>query len=403
MLARIVAATFPSPLLVLLLLAFSSPANAVLTQLSNPSQLTAAFTLVNFSTGSAGLVWGPPGQAVATDSIASYGGPLPSPPRFLQCDGPLTLTFPDPTTQVGLWFGHDNPGIYPAFDVTVEAFGTGGSLGSITTAANMNYAVDQFIGLISTEAVTSVEVSYSLPSYLIVVDDVYFADPIRPTPPPDPDPNDAFAVNFLSETRSVVGSSNECNLNTGECTSQDQTAVPSAPFADFVASTIAGGSQNSGFTATGFYGSGWGYFDTLVGAGFSQTLMSTSDFTVEFEVTTVSTISIDATAPIVAWVEFSEESYVLFEIPGTGSATHEDTLYPGLTYTFTAASESFFWDFTVEIEEQAVAVPALDTAGRALLLAALVAAAMGAAGMGLRGTREKGRGRKAHEAGAGSA
>jgi len=403
MLARIVAATFPSPLLVLLLLAFSSPANAVLTQLSNPSQLTAAFTLVNFSTGSAGLVWGPPGQAVATDSIASYGGPLPSPPRFLQCDGPLTLTFPDPTTQVGFWFGHDNPGIYPAFDVTVEAFGTGGSLGSITTAANMNYAVDQFIGLISTEAMTSVEVSYSLPSYLIVVDDVYFADPIRPTPPPDPDPNDAFAVNFLSETRSVVGSSNECNLNTGECTSQDQTAVPSAPFADFVASTIAGGSQNSGFTATGFYGSGWGYFDTLVGAGFSQTLMSTSDFTVEFEVTTVSTISIDATAPIVAWVEFSEESYVLFEIPGTGSATHEDTLYPGLTYTFTAASESFFWDFTVEIEEQAVAVPALDTAGRALLLAALVAAAMGAAGMGLRGTREKGRGRKAHEAGAGSA
>jgi len=263
--------------------------------------------------------------------------------------------------------------------------------------------VDQFIGLISTEAMTSVEVSYSLPSYLIVVDDVYFADPIRPTPPPDPDPNDAFAVNFLSETRSVVGSSNECDLNTGECTSQDQTAVPSAPFADFVASTIAGGSQNSGFTATGFYGSGWGYFDTLVGAGFSQTLMSTSDFTVEFEVTTVSTLSIDATAPIVAWVEFSEESYVLFEIPGTGSATHEDTLYPGLTYTFTAASESFFWDFTVEIEEQAVAVPALDTAGRALLLAALVAAAMGAAGMGLRGTREKGRGRKAHEAGAGSA
>ena len=102
----------------------------------------------------------------------------------------------------------------------------------------------------------------------------------------------------------------------------------------------------------------------------------------EFEVTTVSTLSIDATAAIVAWVEFSEENYLLFEIPGTGSATHEDILYPGLTYTFTASSESFFWNFTVDIEEQAVAVPALGAAGHALLLAALVATAMGAVGMG---------------------
>ena len=252
----------------------------------------------------------------------------------------------------------------------------------------MNYAVDQFIGLISTEVVTSVEVSYSLPSYLIVVDDVYFADPIRPTPPPDPDPNDAFAVNFLSETRSVVGSSNECDLNTGECTSQDQTAVPSAPFADFVASTIAGGSQNSGFTATGFYGTGYGNFDTFIGAGFSQTVIAASDLTVQFEVTTVSTISIDASAAIVASVELSEESYLLFELPGTGSATHEDVLYPGLTYTLTASAEDWFFDFTVDIEEQAVAVPALGAVGRALLLAALVAAALGASGLGIRTARK---------------
>ncbi len=106
---------------------------------------------------------------------------------------------------MGIWFGRDDSGLYPQSDVSFEAFAGSISLGAVTTSANMNDDVDQFIAFISSEEVDSVLVTYSLPSYAVVVDDVYLAEAIWPPPPPDPDPNDVFAVNFISDTRLVTG------------------------------------------------------------------------------------------------------------------------------------------------------------------------------------------------------
>lgn len=352
-------------------------ARATLTPVGAPGELTASLILMEFELGSStGLVWGPPGQAISTNSTSSYNGPLPSPSRFLRCSGPLTLTFPYPTTQVGLWFGRDDSGLYPAFDVSLEAFGVSGSLGAVTVAANMNYDVDQFIGLISSEEVHSVIVSYSLPSYMVIVDDVYWAEPVRPPPPPDPDPTDAFAVNFLSDMRSVTGYSSLCEFG-GSCTTQNDLEVPSSPFADMNVSTVGGGYQNSGFGATSFYGIGLADAGSIVGAGFSQVWNSTSELAVEFEVTTPSTITLDVGPSLFfSSLELVEEEFLLFE---TTSApvlvTHDDVLYPGLTYTLTATSQSGRWEFDVNIQQQVAAVPALDDVGRWGLLIALLAGA----------------------------
>jgi hypothetical protein len=53
---------------------------------------------------------------------------------------------------VGIWFGRDHSKLYPQFELSLEAFAASGSLGSVSTAADINYDVDAFIGFISTPA-----------------------------------------------------------------------------------------------------------------------------------------------------------------------------------------------------------------------------------------------------------
>lgn len=359
----------------LLLLLGPAAARAALTPVGAPGEFTAPLILNTFDLGSTnGISWTSP--AISTNSTSHYNGPLPSPSRFLRCSGPLTLTFSQPTTQVGMWFGRDDSGLYPQFDVTLEAFAAGSSLGSVTTAANMNYDVDQFIGFISTDELDSVVVTYSVPSYMVIVDDVYFAEPIRPPPPPDPDPNDAFAVNFISDARSVTGYDSLCEFD-GGCTTQNDLEVPASPYAAFNVSTVGGGYQNSGFDATGFWGTGQTDAGSWVGAGFSQVWDSTSELTVEFEVTTPATLTLIVGPNIYnANIELVEETFPLFSAVGSNTdITHEDVLYPGRTYTLTANTLLGRWNFDLDIEEQVTALPALDDAGKSALFLALIAAA----------------------------
>ncbi len=332
---------------------------ASLTKVSDPSELTSSLILMEFvSPNTTGLSWGPPGQAYSTDSVFDYNGPLPSPSRYLRCTGPLTLTFPAPTTQVGMWFGRDDPGLSGVFDITLEAFGPSGSLGTVSETANMNYDVDQFVGFISTEEVESVVVTYGFVDYVVVVDDVYWAEPVRPPPPPDPDPNDAFAAVFLSDSRLVSGSLTTCESG-GGCTTDSDSAAPVAPFADFSRSTPGGGFQISGFSATGFQGYGGGEAGGSGGGGFSQSWSSTSDLEVQFEVTTPSTLTLSAAASFVSQVTLVEDSFLLFEITGSGTPVlHSDVLHPGMTYTLSASAGDGIWDFDLALQES---IPAIFT------------------------------------------
>jgi probable HAF family extracellular repeat protein len=330
---------------------------ASLTKVSDPSELTSSLIQMEFaSPNTTGLLWGPPGQAYSTDSAFYYNGPLPSPNRYLRCTGPLTLTFPAPTTQVGMWFGRDDPGLSGVFDITLEAFGSSGSLGTVSETANMNYDVDQFVGFISTEEVESVVVTYGFVDYVVVVDDVYWAEPVRPPPPPDPDPNDAFAAVFLSDTRLVSGSLTVCETG-GGCTTDSDSAAPVAPFADFSRSTPGFGIQISGFSATGFQGYGGGEAGGSGGAGFSQSWWSTSDLEVQFEVTTPSTLTLSATASFASQVTLVEDSFLLFEITGSGTPVlHSDVLHPGMTYTLSASAGDGIWDFDLALQESVAAI-----------------------------------------------
>ena len=350
------------------------PAAATLSPVNDPSQFTEPMIVMDFASSSAtGLTWGPPLSSSSTDSTFYYDGPLPSPSRYLRSTAqPLTMTFPEPTTQVGFWFGRDDPALGPALDVTVEAFGAAGSLGSVSAAANMNYDMDQFLGFIATEVVLSVEVTYSIPGAVIVVDDVYWAEPIRPPPPPDPIPGDPFALVLLSDDRSVVGNYTSCP--TGEpCSSEHDNEVPSAPFADFVVGTVGNGFQDSGFEPTHLHGVGRGEFGGQSGGGFSLDWDSRSDYRVEFEVTTPATLDLSAQTQFASSVRLSEEGFKLFELQGNaGPSSHQDVLYPGRVYLLEASTTDGEWSFAIDIAEQATAVPVADRLGLTLLCLSLV-------------------------------
>ncbi|WP_176445147.1 VPLPA-CTERM sorting domain-containing protein [Maliponia aquimaris] len=99
----------------------------------------------------------------------------------------ITFTFASAVSSVGMFFGNDDTCCSGAFSAVLDIFGVGGALGSISVAANMNDAVDQFIGFVSDELVTSVSIRYGSGtdvSLYTVVDDLYF----NAAPPPSPVP-----------------------------------------------------------------------------------------------------------------------------------------------------------------------------------------------------------------------
>ncbi|QIE40849.1 VPLPA-CTERM sorting domain-containing protein [Rhodobacteraceae bacterium SC52] len=174
-------------------LAFAAnAANAAITEVFSVAGLTQGpysletfddLTLVPGVTASAST-----GLALATTSFAPT---FPSGTTGLTADGfpdPITFTFASAASSVGMFFGNDDTCCSSGFSANLDIFGTSGLLGTLSVAANMNDSVDQFIGFISDEAVTSVTIRYGSGtdvSLYTVVDDLRFNST---NPPPVPLP-----------------------------------------------------------------------------------------------------------------------------------------------------------------------------------------------------------------------
>lgn len=90
---------------------------------------------------------------------------------------PITFTFDVPASSVGMFFGNDDTCCASGFDAHLDIFNNAVLLGTVSVTANMNDAVDQFIGFISSELVTSVTIRYGSGTdvgLFTVVDDLYF-------------------------------------------------------------------------------------------------------------------------------------------------------------------------------------------------------------------------------------
>ncbi|MBS1827322.1 MAG: PEP-CTERM sorting domain-containing protein [Acidobacteria bacterium] len=90
---------------------------------------------------------------------------------------PITITFDNPVTAFGLWFGNDDTCCSSGFDANLDVYDANGFLATVSVAANMNDAHDQFLGFNSSEHVTSVVLRYGSGSDVGLfhsIDDVQF-------------------------------------------------------------------------------------------------------------------------------------------------------------------------------------------------------------------------------------
>lgn len=173
------------------LLLSANVAGAAITQVGSVAGLTQGpYTLETFD--DLALVPGVTASAASGLDSADFGlaPSYPSGSTGLSTNSfpdPITFTFASAVSSVGMYFGNDDTCCASAFDAGLDIFGAGGLLGSIFVTANMNDAVDQFIGFISDELVTSVTIRYGLGSDIslyTVVDDLYFNSAVPPVPLP---------------------------------------------------------------------------------------------------------------------------------------------------------------------------------------------------------------------------
>ena len=115
---------------------------------------------------------------------------------------PITFTFATPASSVGMYFGNDDPCCSSGFDASLDIFGMGGLIGTISVTANMNDSVDQFIGFISSEMVTAVTLRYgSNVTLYTVIDDLRFNDAVAVVPVPATLPLLASALGMVAVWR----------------------------------------------------------------------------------------------------------------------------------------------------------------------------------------------------------
>lgn len=171
--------TFTSALGALLLLA--NTATAAITQVASVAGLTQGpyaletfddLTLVPGVTASAASGV----QTIGVAAAPSYPSPTTGLMTILPRE-PITFTFATAASSVGMFFGNDDTCCATTFRAALDVFGAGGLIDTIFVTANMNDAVDQFIGFISDELVTSVTLRYGNGSdvdLFTVVDDLRF-------------------------------------------------------------------------------------------------------------------------------------------------------------------------------------------------------------------------------------
>ena len=171
-------ATMPGFLLAMLF-AVSMASNAAIVQVADPGDMTqgpyttedfedAAFTPGATYNAASGV------RLLGGSGIEHTGRSGLSTNTF---PNPITISFAMPTSSVGLWFGNDDVCCSSGFTAFLDIFGTTGLIGTISEVANMNDINDQFLGFISDESVTSVNLRYGSGSDVGLfhgIDDVMF-------------------------------------------------------------------------------------------------------------------------------------------------------------------------------------------------------------------------------------
>jgi hypothetical protein len=141
-------------LLFLCLFLIGSSAQAGFVGLTSDAQLTGAITTLDFESATVNG----PGMSFESGAYignaSTFGQPAHSGSYGLVENDPFTsgpdneATFTSGVYQVGLWFGNDDTCCAQAFNATLSAFDVSNNLiGSVSLAANMNDAIDQFLGI----------------------------------------------------------------------------------------------------------------------------------------------------------------------------------------------------------------------------------------------------------------
>ncbi|WP_163831182.1 hypothetical protein [Spartinivicinus ruber] len=90
---------------------------------------------------------------------------------------PISMTFTNPITALGLFFGNDDSCCTNNFTAYLDIFTDSGEIETISTDANMNDWTDQFIGFVSETLITKVVFRYGFDGnepLHIFLDDVRF-------------------------------------------------------------------------------------------------------------------------------------------------------------------------------------------------------------------------------------
>ncbi len=163
---------------------FASAANATIVQLADPSGLSLSNNFEN-SVDNTDATFSSTSQALASSFASSV---TPSGIYGISNNSsiePLVGNLSSPTTAMGIWFGNDDFNL--TFDAILEVFNGATSLGSIRVQSNANDFADQFLGLSSTVAFDSFQVSYERPNaqgLYIYLDDLYLGESSAPIPEP---------------------------------------------------------------------------------------------------------------------------------------------------------------------------------------------------------------------------
>jgi hypothetical protein len=140
-----------------------TPVFGAIQQVADPSGLLSGpFTIHDFETTAGGP--GATYTAAGGVQLGSAFGPAHSGNLTLSTNDfprPITITFDNPITAFGLWFGNDDTCCALFFDANLDIYGAGGLINTISLSANMNDAHDQFLGFNSTtDLVTSVTLRF---------------------------------------------------------------------------------------------------------------------------------------------------------------------------------------------------------------------------------------------------
>ncbi|MDE1465207.1 hypothetical protein [Spartinivicinus poritis] len=90
---------------------------------------------------------------------------------------PITMTFKNPTTALGLFFGNDDTCCTDNFTAYLDIFTNSGEVETISVIANMNNWADQFIGFVSEILITKVVFRYGFDGTAplhVFIDDVRY-------------------------------------------------------------------------------------------------------------------------------------------------------------------------------------------------------------------------------------